>query len=136
VPASEPGAAPQPAGLVLYIEDNPVNLLIVEEMLGRWPQVRFAQATDGARGIALARELKPDLVLLDMRLPDMDGCEVMAALHTHPATRGLRVVVLSAGAQPEDAELAKRSGALDYWTKPLDLERFMADMQRLLAGTA
>ncbi|MED5621846.1 PAS domain S-box protein [Ideonella sp. BN130291] len=132
-PADDPASAPQPAGLVLYIEDNPVNLLIVEEMLGRWPQVRFAQATDGARGIALARELQPDLVLLDMRLPDMDGVEVMAALHTHPATRSLRVVVLSAGAQPEDAELAKRCGALDYWTKPLDLERFMADMQRLLA---
>jgi CheY-like chemotaxis protein len=119
--------------VVLYIEDNPVNLLIVEEMLARWPEVRLAQAADGTEGLLLARQLRPDLVLLDMRLPDMDGPDVMAALQADPETRGLRVVALSAGALPEDAELALRSGAIDYWTKPLDIERFLAEMRRLLA---
>jgi len=130
------GGGDAPSGVVLYIEDNPVNLLIVEEMLARWPQVRLVQAADGAEGLRLARQLRPDLVLLDMRLPDMDGAQVMAALQADPQTQALRVIALSAGALPEDAELALRSGAVDYWTKPLDIDRFLGEMRRLLAPQA
>ncbi|HJV94707.1 MAG TPA: response regulator, partial [Albitalea sp.] len=122
----------EPEGTVLYIEDNPVNMLIVEQMLARWPQVKLAQATDGRRGIALARELRPNLVLLDMRLPDMEGTEVLAALRADAATSLLRVVALSASAMDDEVAHARRCGAFDYWTKPLDFDRFMTEMRRLL----
>jgi CheY-like chemotaxis protein len=71
-------------------------------------------------------------VLLDMALPDLSGLEVLAALGAHPATRDLRVVVLSAGAMPEDVARAREAGACDYWTKPIEVGPFMAGMRQLL----
>ena len=132
-PAEEDANGPDPQGVVLYIEDNPVNMLIVEQALARWPGVQLAQADHGRQGIEMARRLQPDLVLLDMRLPDMDGIEVLQALGPAPGGVPLHVVALSASAMPEDAERARQSGAADYWTKPLDLKRFIADVRRLLA---
>ena len=123
-------------GTVLYIEDNAVNQLIVRQMLARWPRLRLVLADSGARGIALARQLAPDLVLLDMRLPDMSGTEVLAALRADAGTRALRVVALSASAMPDEVAQARERGALEYWTKPLDHGAFLADMQRLLCPTA
>ncbi|MBC7955215.1 MAG: response regulator [Cytophagales bacterium] len=125
--------ADSPQGVVLYIEDNPINLLLVEQLLLGWSGVRLVQAEDGLRGIELARALHPDLVLLDMRLPDMDGPQVLRALRADPITQDIRVVALSASAMPNEVALARSCGAFDYWTKPLDLERFMADLKRLLA---
>ena len=122
-----------PEGTVLYIEDNPINLLLVEQLLLRWPSVRLLQAETGEKGIELAQALQPDLVLLDMRLPDMSGPEVLEELGAHHRTRRLRVVALSASAMPEEVALARDSGAHDYWTKPLDFDRFTADLKRLLA---
>ncbi|MGY4829712.1 ATP-binding protein [Sphaerotilaceae bacterium SBD11-9] len=132
---TQPGALGQdaPQGVVLYVEDNPINLLLVEQLLLPWQGVRLVQAETGEKGIELARALRPDLLLLDMRLPDMDGPEVLKALRADPQTRELRVVALSASAMPDEVALARESGAFDYWTKPLDFERFMADMRRLLA---
>ncbi|MCR5882912.1 response regulator [Rhizobacter sp. J219] len=127
------GDAAEPEGTVLYIEDNPINLLLVEQLLLRWPGVRLLQAETGEKGIELAQALRPDLVLLDMRLPDMSGPEVLEELREHPRTRGLRVVALSASAMPEEVALAREGGAHDYWTKPLDFDRFTADLKRLLA---
>ncbi|HET7794931.1 MAG TPA: ATP-binding protein [Rhizobacter sp.] len=131
---TQPGELGQdaPQGVVLYIEDNPINLLLVEQLLLPWKGVRLVQAETGEKGLELARALHPDLVLLDMRLPDMDGPEVMKALRVDPQTRDLRVVALSASAMPDEVALARESGAFDYWTKPLDFERFMADLRRLL----
>jgi PAS domain S-box-containing protein len=126
----------EPAGAVLYIEDNPVNLLLVEQLLSRWPGVEMLQAETGLDGIALARSATPDLVLLDMRLPDMDGVEVLAALRADPQTRDLRVIALSASAMPDEVDAARRAGATDYWTKPLDFEQFVRDVRRLLADGA
>lgn len=120
------------AGTVLYIEDNPINLLVVEQLLTRWPGVTLAPAEDGEQGLAMAARLRPDLVLLDMRLPDLDGLQVLQRLRDDPATVGLRVVALSASAMPEEVAAARAAGALEYWTKPLDFDRFIADMTRLL----
>jgi len=128
------GDAESPAGVVLYVEDNPVNLLLVEQLLARWSRVHLVQAEDGASGIELMRSLRPDLVLLDMQLPDMDGLAVLRALRADPATRDLTVIALSANAMPELMKQARALGAADYWTKPLDFDRFLADMQRLLAA--
>ncbi|MEQ1685831.1 MAG: PAS domain S-box protein [Burkholderiaceae bacterium] len=123
-----------PSGVVLYIEDNPVNLLLVEHLLMRWPQVRLTQAETGAAGIAMAGAVQPDLVLLDMRLPDMDGLEVLAALRSDELTSGCRVVALSASAMPDEVTAARKAGAFDYWTKPLDFEHFLGEMKRLLTA--
>ncbi len=122
-----------PEGTVLYIEDNPINLLLVEQLLLRWPGIRLLQAETGEQGIELAQALQPDLVLLDMRLPDMSGPEVLEELRAHHRTRELRVVALSASAMPDEVALARDSGAYDYWTKPLDFDRFTADLKRLLS---
>ncbi|MBC7991828.1 MAG: GAF domain-containing protein [Rhizobacter sp.] len=125
----------QPEGVVLYIEDNPINLLIVEQLLLGWPGIRLVQAETGQQGLELAQSLQPDLVLLDMRLPDMTGPQILKAFQADPRTSGLRVVALSASAMPHEVALARRCGAFDYWTKPLDFDRFMADLKRLLAVT-
>ncbi|MFL6627555.1 MAG: ATP-binding protein [Vitreoscilla sp.] len=138
VPA--PGAAGDdaaaPSGVVLYIEDNPVNLLLVEHLLARWSAVHLVQAEDGRSGIELTRSLRPDLVLLDMQLPDMDGLAVLGCLRSDPATRDLAVVALSASAMPEALAQAREAGVIEYWTKPLDCDRFLADIHRLLRPRA
>ncbi|MCX2860780.1 PAS domain S-box protein [Paucibacter sp. PLA-PC-4] len=121
-----------PTGVVLYIEDNPVNLLLVEQLLLRWPGVVLAQAENGMDGIALARTVEPDLILLDMRLPDMDGVAVLAALSGEGGGVGCPVIALSASAMPDEVGAARKAGAFDYWTKPLDFEHFLREMRRLL----
>jgi CheY-like chemotaxis protein len=88
--------------------------------------------TNGRAGIALAAKLQPDLLLLDMQLPDIDGIEVLQRLKKDCATRELRVVVLSADAMPEDLRRARAFGAEEYRTKPLAFESFLADVSRLL----
>ncbi|MBP6901410.1 MAG: PAS domain-containing protein [Burkholderiaceae bacterium] len=121
----------QAASSLLYIEDNEVNLLIVQEMVARRPDLRLHAAADGAQGLALARQLQPGLVLLDMQLPDIDGHEVLRQLRADPATAALRCIALSANALPEDMARALAAGFDDYWTKPLDLRAFMAALERL-----
>jgi len=121
-----------PSGLVLYIEDNAVNTLLVEQLLACWPDVQFVAAEDGRTGIELARALRPDLVLLDMQLPDVDGIEVLRHLRAEDGLQGVPVVALSASAMPEDIASARTAGALDYWTKPLDFQRFPVDVAQIL----
>ena len=120
-------------GQVLYVEDNEINVLVVEQMLAEWPRVQFIHAPDGLTGIDLARRLQPDLMLLDMNMPDMGGLEVLARLQADPATRPVRVVVLSASAMAKDIAAAMAAGAIAYWTKPLDFRQFLQDVGRLLA---
>jgi signal transduction histidine kinase/CheY-like chemotaxis protein len=120
-------------GVVLYIEDEPVNQVLVQETLRACPDIELILADNGREGIALAHRHRPDLVLLDMRLPDMDGPQVLEALRRDPATRDIRVVVLSAGAMSDDIGRARAAGATDYWTKPFDIARLRADVQRMLS---
>jgi signal transduction histidine kinase/CheY-like chemotaxis protein len=124
--------AAQPIGVVLYIEDNPINAILVEQLLSRWPGAQLVVATDGVSGLDLAHSLMPDVILLDMQLPDMTGIDVLHQLKADPATSTLLVVALSANAAPEDMDAARGAGALDYWTKPIDFEGFASGMRRLL----
>ncbi|MDP9043932.1 MAG: ATP-binding protein [Pseudomonadota bacterium] len=123
-------------GVVLYIEDNPVNVLLVEEILKIWPGIQMVVAETGERGIRDARTLRPDLVLLDMQLPDMSGLEVLRVLKADAATRQSTVVSLSASAMAEDVEQALAQGVTEYWKKPVDVHEFRRGMRRLLESPA
>ncbi len=134
--AAAPGGAPRApvAGRVLYVEDNPVNTLLVQQALAAYPGVQLLTAETGADGLELARRDRPDLVLLDMNLPDLSGLEVLERLKADPQTCALPVVALSAADEGADVERARRAGVADYWAKPIVLESFLAGVARQLAG--
>jgi len=129
--AAESGPLALPARRLLYIEDNPVNVLIVSELVRRRAGIEFDSAPDGASGVARAAQTLPALTLVDMQLPDFDGLEVLRRLRASPLTAGLRVVALSANAIPADIERALQAGFDDYWTKPLDFKVFNAELDKL-----
>jgi CheY-like chemotaxis protein len=140
VAASQTDAAPVqaadaagPRGRILYVEDNPVNVILVEAMLERWRDVELVSAPDVETGVRLATALQPDLVLLDMHLGAATGYEFLARVRSDPRTAALRVVALSASAMPHEVEAALQVGALDYWTKPLDAAKFQAGVGELLS---
>ncbi len=116
---------------ILYVEDNAVNAMIVGEVLSQRRDVELIVAVDGLSGVERARELRPDLLLLDMQLPDIDGLEVMRQLREDQATANIPCIVVSANAMREDIDRALRAGAADYWTKPLDLIAFREALDRL-----
>ena len=118
------------SGQVLYIEDSSVNVLLVEELIAQLPGLRIASEATGTAGVARARSLRPDLVLVDMQLPDFDGFEVLRQLRTHPETDAIPCIALSANAMPEDIARALASGFEDYWTKPIRFKDFLAGMAR------
>lgn len=114
----------QVEGTILYIEDLPINVFLVESLLAPLKKVKVVVAGDGESGIRMAKELMPNFILLDMHLPDMTGVDVLNALRSDETTRDLPVVALSANAMPNDIHRARAAGANDYWTKPLNFERF------------
>ena len=120
------------AGVLLYVEDDPVNVLLLEEYVRPWEHVTLLVATDGASGLARARECRPDLVLLDMQLPDMSGLEVLQALKADAATAALRVVALSASAMADQRADALALGIEDYWTKPISCEKLRSEVAKFL----
>jgi PAS domain S-box-containing protein len=115
---------------LLYIEDNPVNALIIRELVGRRDDIALVVAVDGCSGVAQARALRPALVLLDMQLPDIDGFEVLRRLRADPDTAGIPVVALSANAMPDHIQRTLEAGVSDYWTKPLDLQQVTVRLDR------
>jgi len=121
--------------LILYIEDNPVNVLLVQELVATRPALRLVCETSGVPGVERARELRPDLVLVDMRLPDIDGFEVLRRLRAEPSTATVPCIALSADALPEHVARAIDEGFAAYWTKPLDVVMFLAALDSLFAPT-
>ncbi len=119
-------------GTVLCIEDNLSNVRLIERAVALRANVRLLSAMLGGLGLDLAREHRPDLVLLDLHLPDMSGEELLARLRADPATRDIPVVVLSADATPGHVERLLADGARAYLTKPLDLGEFLALVDEVL----
>ena len=109
---------------ILYIEDNLSNLNLVQEILRQQPQVELLSAMQGRLGLDLARKHSPDLILLDVHLPDLDGWDVFSQLQGEEATRKIPVIVLSADATARQIQQFMTAGARDYLTKPLDVARF------------
>jgi PAS domain S-box-containing protein len=134
--AMTPAAALGRPARLLYIEDNAVNVLIVQELLAQRSDLQLMTAADGLTGLSLAASSQPDLILVDMQLPDIDGHEVLRRLRADPATAGIACISVSANAMPEDIEHALRCGFSDYWTKPLDFGLFMQSLDTLFGAPA
>lgn len=128
--AESVGTDPDPDQLcVLYIEDNLSNLKLLEHLMSKLSHVQVQNALQGRLGVELATSLQPDLILLDLNLPDMDGTEVIEALRRDPDTATIPIVVLSADATPKrKAELAEL-GIHAYFSKPLDVRAFLDMME-------
>ena len=125
-----PDAKPQ---LILYIEDNLSNLTLVERILERQPGVELISAMQGTLGLELAHQHRPDLIVLDLHLPDMPGTEVLTRLKTDPITREIPVIVLTADASGRQSQRVRQLGAIDYLTKPLDVPKFIEIIANNLA---
>jgi CheY-like chemotaxis protein len=108
--------------------------VLIEQIMLRHPTLRLVTATTAGEGRALARQLLPDLILLDIGLPDMDGHALLALLRQDPQTHGIPTVAVTANAMPADAERALRAGFDDFLPKPIDLARFDAMLQRILGA--
>src|SRR5215211_6546281 len=123
--AADPEPEPSTALTVLYIEDNLSNLQLVERVLNRRPGVRLISAMRPQLGLDLAAEHDPDLVLLDLHLPDMPGQEVLRRLRAEPRTAEVPVVILSADARPTLVDQLLAQGARAFLTKPLDVKELL-----------
>ena len=124
---AQPGSAADFSlgGTVLYVEDNLANLRLVERILSRRPGVRLLSAMQGRVGWDLARQHQPDLILLDLHLPDLPGDAVLDLVRSDPRTAGTPVVILSADATPRQVDRLLAAGANHYLTKPLDIAKFL-----------
>jgi CheY-like chemotaxis protein len=110
--------------------------VLAEEILARRGDVELLRAESGTRGIELAREHRPEAILLDLDLPDIPGHEVLARLQSDPATQDLPVIILSADATPSQVQRLLGVGAREYLTKPLDVQQFLSVIDDQLAGRA
>ncbi|MGH2452491.1 MAG: response regulator [bacterium] len=120
------------AATVLYIEDNRSNLELVQRILARRREVTLLVAMQGQPGMEMAAARAPDLILLDLHLPDVPGEEVLRRLREAPQTRAIPVVVISADAIPAQIERLLAAGAQAYLTKPLDVAQFLSLLDQIL----
>lgn len=110
---------------LLYVEDNPANLMLVEDLIMRRPDMRMISATDGIAGVEMALSVQPDLILMDINLPGINGLRVLELLATDTRTQGIPVIALSANAMPRDIEKGLAAGFFRYLTKPIRVNEFM-----------
>jgi CheY-like chemotaxis protein len=124
--------AKESAHSVLYIEDNLTSIKLVERIMQQRQGIKLLVAMQGRLGLEFARQHRPDLILLDLQLPDIQGNEVLLRLKADPATREIPVVMLSADATPRQQESLLRAGAQSYLTKPLSVRRLLRMLDELL----
>ncbi len=131
-PADAAAEAAQPQGPIdnnirtlLYVEDNPANRMLVETLMERRPGIRLLTAGDGWRGIALARQEQPDVILMDINLPGISGIKALKILENDPLTAHIPIVALSANAMPHDIVKGLEAGFFRYLTKPIKVHEFM-----------
>ncbi len=122
------------ARTVLYIEDNLSNLELIQRVLARRPGLRLITAMQGRLGLDLAREHHPDLILLDVHLPDIPGDEILRRLKAESPIAGIPVIVISADATAVQIARLLSLGAWDYLTKPLDVKKFLTVLDGALQG--
>ena len=115
---------------ILYVEDNDDNIYMLKNRLTR-AGFTVIIATDGAQGVAMAASERPDLILMDLTLPNIDGEEATRRIKADPATRSIPVIALTANAMPEDREKALAAGCDDFDTKPVELPRLLDKIRAL-----
>jgi two-component system cell cycle response regulator DivK len=115
---------------ILYVEDNDDNIYMLKNRLTR-AGFTVIIATDGAQGVAMAASEQPDLILMDLTLPNIDGEEATRRIKADPATRSIPVIALTANAMPEDREKALAAGCDDFDTKPVELPRLLGKIRAL-----
>ena len=121
-----------PLRTLLYVEDNPANLKLIEQLIARRPDIRLLSARDGNTGIQLARANEPALILMDINLPGISGIEALKILREDPATAHIPVIALSANAMPRDIEKGLQAGFFRYLTKPIKISEFMDTLEAAL----
>lgn len=147
-PAASPRADRQPAHpghprlhprarpLILYVEDQPANVMLMRRVLAALGDFDVYVGETGPLGLIMARDIRPDLILLDINLPGLDGFQVMAALSDDEATRTIPVVAVTANASTRDRTRGGQAGFVDYLTKPLDVPSLAATLNRVLGEGA
>ena len=117
---------------VLYVEDNPANMKLVEQLISRRSDIRLLGAVDGTLGVELARSSQPKVILMDINLPGISGIEALKILREDPATAHIPVVALSANAMPRDIAMGLEVGFFRYLTKPIKVKEFMDTLNAAL----
>ena len=129
------GAMGQPtlrSSTLLYVEDNPANLMLVEELFARRPHIRLITAKDGNSAVERARVEQPDVILMDINIPGISGAEAQKILAADPLTAHIPIVALSANALPRDIQRGLEAGFFRYLTKPIKVNEFMTTLEEAL----
>jgi CheY-like chemotaxis protein len=121
---------------ILYIEDNLYNVQLVERLLLQRPDIQLLTSVQGSPGIGIAQTRHPDLILLDVHLPDINGFDVLERLRADAATANIPIVVLSADATPGQVRRFRDAGANEYLTKPLDLKLLLTLIDNYLGDAS
>ncbi|MGW8394668.1 ATP-binding protein [Pseudoduganella sp. HUAS MS19] len=121
---------------VLYVEDNPANLKLVEEIISFRPDLKLISAPDGHLGIELARAHQPDIILMDINLPGLNGIDAVKLLATDPRTAHIPVIALTANAMPRDVEKGLAAGFFRYLIKPINIDEFTEAINSTMAFLA
>lgn len=130
------GGPGSPDGLtVLYIEDNPANIKLVSQILGRIPHIHLLTAHTAELGIELALARRPALILLDINMPGMDGYQVLEVFKADASLKDVPVVAITANAMPRDIQRGREAGFVQYLTKPLDVPQFYVMVDQLLGAS-
>jgi CheY-like chemotaxis protein len=114
------------------VEDNPANLMLIEDLMARRPDIRLLSARDGCRGIEIALAALPDVILMDINLPGVSGIEALKVIAENPTTAHIPVIALSANAVPRDIEKGLKAGFFRYLTKPIKVNEFMETLDMAL----
>jgi len=130
--AAAPASAGQRLRTLLYVEDNPANLMLVEQLLGRRPDMRLMSARNANLGIEIARASQPEVILMDINLPGLSGLEALDILRADPLTAHIPIVALSANAMPRDVKKGLDAGFFRYLTKPIKVPEFMETLNEAL----
>jgi CheY-like chemotaxis protein len=117
---------------LLYIEDNPANMKLVEQIIARQPDIRLLTAVNGNSGTDTARSSRPDVILMDINLPGINGFEALDILRADPATAHIPVIAISANAMPRDIERGMKAGFFRYIIKPIKVKQFLAALDEAL----
>ena len=118
---------------LVYVEDNPANVRLLEFLIARHDDLELSSAETGEDGVALIQQTLPDLVLMDIGLPGIDGLEALHILKSDDTTKHIPVIAISANAMPHDVEKGRQAGFMSYLTKPIDINELLKAVKEILS---